>query len=264
LWEEFAAFLSHARWSGSTLLEFITETFDCPAVWSRDYRKKPIVLMRPTPTILTATTPEWFWKYAKAEDFFGGFGNRFLFLSGLKKKPIPDPVQPDSELLEAVKERLQQLVQIEAWQMEWTPRAEKEWKKFYVEFEGRDRRGLLGASVKRIHVYVRKLAMLYGALENVREIDVDPLRAAIEVGLYAAVCAEHLIESQAVQSKPLGELEAKFLKWVGAHEGERVRSMQQALQRYCGDSETFNKVKANLERADRIETRERRVYLSTP
>jgi hypothetical protein len=264
LWEEFAAFLSQARWTGSTLLEFITETFDCPAHWSRAYRTKPVSLNSPTPTILTATTAEWFWKYAKAEDFFGGFGNRFLFLSGRKKNPIADPREPDPTLLGSVKEQILQLGNIQNWHMEWTPAAEKEWKRFYIQFENRERSGLVGEATRRIHVYVRKLAMSYSAFEAKREIDVEPLRAAIAVGRYAAECASQLIELQAAQRKPQGELEAKFIKWVTAHPGARVRAMQQALQRYCGDSETFNRIKVSLERSDQIEIQERRVYLSTP
>lgn len=41
-WEELTALLARGRWSGSTILEFITETFDCPPEWGMKYRKDPI------------------------------------------------------------------------------------------------------------------------------------------------------------------------------------------------------------------------------
>jgi hypothetical protein len=262
-WEEFSSLLARARWTGSTLLEFITETFDCPGQWGLKYRKNSIDLQNPTPTILTATTVEWFWKYAKAEDFFGGFGNRFLFLSGAKKPPIPNPTPPDGERLDRVRKQIEVLADRPVKHAQWTPGAQKVWDAFYEEWENGQRKGLLGAALKRAHVYVRKLAMTYSAVEEtLPEIHADQLRAAIMVIKSAAESTERLIEMQAAQSKPLGELEQVFLKWVGAHEGARVRRLQQLMWKHCGDSETFNRVLRNLVAADRIQVENRQVFLS--
>ena len=263
LWEEFSSLLARARWTGSTLLEFITETFDCPDQWGAKYRKNSINLEKPTPTILTATTVEWFWKYAKAEDFFGGFGNRILFFSGAKKPPIPNPCEIDGERIHRVKKQIEVLAERPIKHAQWTPGAQKVWDTFYIEWETREHKGLLGAALKRAHVYVRKLAMVYAAVEEtLPEIHADQLRAAIVVVQHAALCTERLIELQAAQSKPLGELEQIFVKWVGAHEGERVRRFQQLMWKHCGDSETFNRILRNLVAADRIQIDDRRVFLT--
>jgi hypothetical protein len=264
LWEEFSSLLARARWTGSTLLEFATETFDCPDQWGIKYRKNAISLEKPTPTILTATTAEWFWKYAKAEDFFGGFGNRVLFLTGVKKAPIPNPRSPNEQLLARVRDQIHVLKDRAVKHAEWTAGAKRAWDTFYIEWENRDRRGLLGAALKRSHVYIRKLAITYAAMEETLPvIHSDQLKAAIEVIKYAATSTGQLIEMQAAQSKPLGELEEIFLKWIAAHEGERVRRCQQLMWKYCGDSETFNRVLRNLVIADRIEIRDRLVFLSS-
>ena len=148
-WEEFATFLSHARWSGSTLLEFITETFDCPPEWNKEYRKQRIHLESPTPSILTATTAEWFWKHAKAEDFFGGFGNRFLFLSGQRKDPLPNPEPVNDEIIAGIKKHLEVIASRPPCRAVWTTPAKKAWDAFYVRFENGDRSGLLRAASKR-------------------------------------------------------------------------------------------------------------------
>lgn len=262
-WEEFSSLLSRARWSGSTLLEFVTETFDCPATWGIKYRKNSVDLSNPTPTILTASTPEWFWKYAKAEDFFGGFGNRFLFLTGQKKPAIANPEAPDGAALAHIKKSLAGLKDIESGRVIWSPGAERKWKHIYCDLEDRERSGLLGAATKRAHVYVRKLAMAYAALERtLPEIQVDQLIAAAAVVRWSIDCTEQLIDMQVSQNKPLGELEAKFTRWVANHEGERVRTLQQRMWKYCGDSETFNRVLKNLQQADLVEIRERRVFSS--
>jgi hypothetical protein len=211
MWEEFATFLSHARWSGSTLLEFITECFDCPPEWSKQYRNKPIRLESPTPSILTATTAEWFWKYAKPEDFFGGFGNRFLFFSGTRKDPVPNPKPWDADAITGLKEYLKIIGSLNNHRAEWTTPARKAWDAFYIRFERTERSGLLRAAAKRAHVYVRKLAMTYAALEQtLPHIDADQVEAATAVIEHAVACAERLLDLQAAGSKPQAELEERF------------------------------------------------------
>jgi hypothetical protein len=262
-WEEFATFLSHARWTGSTLLEFITECFDCPPEWSKQYRNKPIRLVAPTPSILTATTTEWFWKYAKSEDFFGGFGNRFLFFAGARKDPLPDPKPVDGAAIVGIKKHFQIIGSLNICCATWTAEARKAWNAFYVRFENRERSGLLRAAAKRAHVYVRKLAMTYAALEHTLPyIDEDQVDAATAVIEYAVNCTERLLDLQAAINKPQGELEERFLRYIARHEGERVRRLQQKMARYCGDAETFNRVLKSLVHADRIEIENRRVRLS--
>jgi hypothetical protein len=263
-WEEFVAFLSRARWTASTLFDFFTQIFDCPDAYDTAYRQSPIHLNEPTPNVLTATTVDWFWKQARAEDFFGGFMNRFLFFTGKKKPPLPNPAPIDGEKIHAIKERLKIVASNPPQRAEWTPAAKKIFNSFYLEFEGQQRSGLLAEAVKRAHVYVRKLAMTYAWLEQTApHIDADQVTAAIAVVSHAMSDVERLIDLQAAQPKPQGELEQKFLKWVKKHEGEEVRRMHQLMWKYCGDSETFNRTLRSMVIANIIEIREKRIYLST-
>src|SRR5262249_51886203 len=121
------------------------------------------------------------------------------------------------------------------------------------------------AATKRAHIYVRKLAMTYAALEGtLPDIDEDQLRAAIAVILYAVGCAERLLDLQAALSKPQAELEKRFLRYIAKHENERVRRLQQKMDRYTGDAETFNRVLKSLVQADLIEIdQNRRVRMSS-
>jgi hypothetical protein len=265
-WEEFASLLARARWTGSTLMEFITECFDCPETWGTSYRKKnknSIELVQPTPTILTATTTEWFWKYARPEDFFGGFGNRLFFMCGSKKEPIADPIEPFPSDLGPVKSALLGIKDLKPCRARWSAAAQKDWQGFYADLQTREQSGLLEAATKRLHVYVRKLAMAYAAVEgSLPEISRDQLQAAISVIDYGARCTERLIDLQAAQSKPLGELEQRFKAWIAKHQGDRVRRLQQKMHRYCGDAETYNRVLQSLRVAEVIKVEDHRVYLT--
>jgi hypothetical protein len=132
-----------------------------------------------------------------------------------------------------------------------------------MSWEQSERNGLYAAAVKRVHIYIRKLAMTYAALEGtLPEISIEQLKAAIAVGVYAAECAKMLVDAQNATFRPQSELEQKFLKWIEDHEGTKKRYMQQTLSKMTGGCETFNRVLMNLARADLIEIRENRVYVA--
>ncbi len=262
-WEELTALLARGRWSGSTILEFITETFDCPSEWGMKYRKDPINLVSPTPTILAGTTCEWFWKNARSDDFFGGLCNRFLYLTGPKKSPIPNPPEPNDPALQRVRDAFARLSELGSVDARFDPVASRLWERFYISWEQRERIGLYGAAVKRVHAYIRKLAMTYAALEGtLPEIGIEQLKAAIAVGVYADECAKAMVDAQHAGQRSEGELEQKVLKWIEEHEGSKKRYMQQTLSKLTGGCETFNRVLLNMARADLIEIRENRVYVA--
>jgi hypothetical protein len=262
-WEEFSNVLAQIRWTGSTLAQFMTEIFDCPSVWQRNYRKKPIQIEQPTPTILTASTPEWFWKNARAEDFYGGLLNRFFFLHAVRGKPLPNPEPVQPKLLDGIKTALSDLYAIKPQEVVWSTEAKKLWNDFYLEIEGEERGGLLGAATRRTHVYCLKLSMVYAAFEKtLPEITADQLNAAIAVGRYGIAAAGTLLEMQAIQSQPQGELEQRMLRWVSLHQGERVRRMQQKMHRYCGSAEIFNRCCRNLRDADQLVVKDKCVFLT--
>lgn len=263
-WEEITSLFARGRWSGSTILEFITECFDCPPEWGIEYRKEPIRISGPTPTILAGTTPEWFWKNARTDDFYGGFGNRFLYFTGQKKAANPNPKEPDRTTLQRVREALTRVNGIQPRQAHFSFSATKLWERFYVDWEGKDRPGLYGTATKRIHVYVRKLAMTYAAFEaTLPEITFDQLKASIAVGLYSAECARLLVDAQNAAIRPEGQLEQRVLEWIKRNSGAKKRYMQQTLSKTVGSCEVFNRVILSLSRAGLIEVREGRVYLVT-
>jgi hypothetical protein len=140
--------------------------------------------------------------------------------------------------------------------------AERIWDKFYCDWEGQERPGLYGAATRRIHVFVRKLCMVYAALEQTApHITADQLKAAIGVGLYAAQCARALIESKNATLRPEGEIENRVLDWIKKHDGAKKRYMQQTLTKICGSCKVFNDTLITLSRSELIEIRDGCVFI---
>jgi hypothetical protein len=263
-WEEFCEVYSISRYDGGALMAHLTQTFDCPAVWERKFRKKPISVANPTPTVLTGTTGEWFWKNAKADDFHGGFLNRFFWLAGQRKPPIPNPEEVNGKIIHDIKERLRQLDEVKTEAAAyWSAEANELWKTYYTRTRSIQHDGLLGSALKRNHVYVRKLCLIYAWLEATYPIVTrDQLQAAIAVIDYGEQCTRQLIEMQTQGDEKRREIEHRVLEWVQKHDGERIRLLHQRLFRLKGDAETLYRVLRSLVQTDQIQIKENRIYLT--
>ncbi len=208
--EELTTLLSRGSWEGNTLLSFLTETFDAPDRYEIPYRKNPVLVDEPTPTLIAGTTPEWLWKELREKDIHGGFGNRMFFLTGSPKAPIPLPAKPHREALAVVRADLHRLPALTPMELFFTPDAEALWKKFYTAWKETTWPELTAAAVKRIPTYIVKLSMVYACLERTSLITRDQLEAAILVGHYGAKCADRLM-SRHRQVTAQGKCERRVL-----------------------------------------------------
>jgi HAMP domain-containing protein len=251
LLEELAGLLTRGKWEGSTLLAFLTEAFDCPDMYEVPFRKAPIKIIEPTVSILACTTPEWFWKGMREIDIHGGFGNRFLYLTGATQEPIPMPKKPDDRLLQEVKISLNHLDQVPHGEVTLSPEALAIWKEFYKIWRETDFDPLTKAATKRIPAYILKLCLVYAALERtIPQITLDQLMAAIAVGHYAAKCTAALTgQRQSVGEE--GRLEEAIRKFLR----ERDHTKRLLHQRLSGRvrSTTFNRVIEAMTRTGEIE-----------
>ena len=210
--EELGTLLIRGSWSGSTLLSFLTETFDAPDVYEIPFRNNPVKVQEPTPTLLAGTTPEWFWKSMREIDVHGGFGNRLFFFTGTSKAPIAMPAKPDQAALGRVKQALHRLDMIEPVELFLSQEAQEVWQKFYLAWKLTQWDPLTAAAVKRIPAYMLKLAMLYACFEaTIPTVTKDQVKAAIEVGHYGAKCAELLMQRHR-QHTVQSQCEARVLK----------------------------------------------------
>ena len=58
LLEELGGLLARGGWDGSTILQFLTEAFDTPPVFEIPYRKNPVRVFEPTPTLIAGRGSE--------------------------------------------------------------------------------------------------------------------------------------------------------------------------------------------------------------
>lgn len=192
--EELASLLTRGRWDGSTLISFLTETFDTPPIYEVPFRNNAVKLVEPTPILLAGTTAEWFWKSLRDVDIHGGFGNRLFFLTGTPKAPIPLPKKPDAACLDRVRIALDALDNVPPGETTLTPEAQSVWVAFYTAWRGTRIDPLVSAMTKRTPTYVMKLALVYAALEGTSPaITGDQMAAAILVGRFGVACAEWLV-----------------------------------------------------------------------
>ena len=209
--EELTTLLTRGGWEGSTLLSFLTETFDTPDLYEVPFRKNFVKVHEPTPTLIAGTTPEWFWKGLRELDVHGGFGNRLFFLTGTPKGPIPLPAKPGSRYVGEVRECLNRLDGIPPTELVLADDAVPLWNQFYIDWKQRPWEPLTGAAVKRIPAYIMKLAMVYAGFEDtIPAIRKEQLAAAIEVGQYGAHCADQLMQRHRNRSTQ-GQCEERIL-----------------------------------------------------
>lgn len=255
--EEFSGLLRRGRWEGATLIPFLTESFDCPPSYELKFRKKPVCLKEPTPTLLAATTPEWFWHDARTTDFAGGFGNRIFFLTGTRKKPNALPTKPD---LRPVQQAVCALAEVPPCEVRLSPEAEELWQEFYMSWDAeRERRDtLLESAVARTPAYTLKLCMAYASLERtLPAITLEQLSAAIQVGYYGVACAKELLSLQNAGTNPIRELEKGILAFVQSARSQVTtkRLIYKSLWRHYASSEQFNRAFDSLVRAGELFTK---------
>jgi hypothetical protein len=208
--EELATLLTRGGWEGSTLLSFLTETFDAPERYEIPFRKNPILVQEPTPTLVAGTTVEWLWKGLREIDVHGGFGNRIFYATGPPKPPIPLPAKPNQEALAEVRSHLQRLATLPSIELVFVPDALALWSEFYLAWKATSWSELTTAAIKRIPTYIVKLSMVYACLEGTSLITADQLSAAIKVGHYGAKCADQLMNRHR-QHSIQGKCEARVL-----------------------------------------------------
>lgn len=131
------------------MIPFLTQCFDCPPRYEVKFRKSPVKLEQPTPSLLARTTPDWFWQDFRARDFQGGFGNRIFFLTGARKAALPLPESPN---LDGISRAVNALAVVPPGELRLEARARGLWEEFYVAWEAESSRRdpLLLAAVQRI------------------------------------------------------------------------------------------------------------------
>ncbi|GEM_PF-1131772 len=192
---ELSTLLKKARQdSVSNIIPLLTEAFDCPPDLCLPTRNDPITVTEPYISLITASTPSWLEDLAD-RDIMGGFGNRFVYVLGPPKAPIPFPDPPDARLMEKVVSHIGDVLLWlpDSLEVTLTGPARDLWAEFYTRWKGQTWPDeTLGAVLQRIPDITLKVALIYAVLEKRREIDADILTAAIDAGGYCVASAQRI------------------------------------------------------------------------
>jgi hypothetical protein len=257
--EEFASIVRPASWQGATLGLVLTECFDCPPRYQRKFRKNRIDIESPTLNLLSATTPEWFWRDARDVDLAGGLGNRLLILDGTAAdKDVPLPGMVDVNF---VSELIAQLRVIPPTELHLESQAESLWKRFYHAWRRESQKrqtqeSLLVAMTRRLPDYALKIGMIYAATEaTLPTIKAEQLSAAIQVAAYAGGAAKRLIDLRNAGGNAARDLEERIYRAIRntSKSPTTKRYVHQSLSKYIPNADAFNRAWDALVRADRIQ-----------
>lgn len=185
LWlEELAALLRKGRQEAVlNLPPMITHLYDLPKEVELPTRKQPLRLLNPFLSILSGTTLEWLQSSIREEELLSGFANRFLYITGVPKPPIPLPRKPDLSPIIREISSIQPFWEAGA-SLSLSASAIAEWDAFYSRWRRWQPTGTLAAIVGRIPEYTMKLALLYAVLERKHEISGEMMKAACDFAYY--------------------------------------------------------------------------------
>jgi len=191
---EFLSLLAKARQEAlSNLIPKLTSLFDCPDLETLKTRQKTVVCGEPFLSISCGTTLAWLQKALTEKDIYGGFVNRFIFVYGNPKPPLPFPPKVNpyayTALLAKINElRLwaESLYESEAGGELAVPDTTKAiFVDYYTEYHKRCAVDTLPATlIPRVQTFVWKLATLYAAMDASAEILPQHLEPAILAGDY--------------------------------------------------------------------------------
>lgn len=191
---ELLSLLAKARQEAlSNLIPKLTSLFDCPDLETLKTRQRTVVCKEPFLSISSGTTLAWLQKALTEKDIYGGFANRFIFVYGNPKPPLPFPpkMNPDAytALLAKINdmrlwaERLQQSEAGGELTVPDTTRAL--FADYYAEYHNRCAAETLPATlIPRVQTFVWKFGLLYAAMAASEQILPEHLEPAILAGNY--------------------------------------------------------------------------------
>jgi hypothetical protein len=154
-------------------------------------------------------------------DIFNGFGNRFLWAMAKRSRVLPFG---GSLRVESLKELVQRFTAALAWaeaierEIDFDAKTRGLWPRYYEQL-GESEPGPFGAITDRAEPQVRRLALIYAAMDRSQRIKVAHLKAALEVWRYCEASAAYLFADA-----PGDSLEARVLRAIADRDGWAPRS----------------------------------------
>ncbi len=188
---EFLSLLSKAKQDSlSNIIPKLTSLYDCPNYETLKTRKKAVVCREPFLSIFSGTTLAWLQMGLSQNEIYGGFANRFMFICGDPKEPMPFPPKADPQKIEGI---VQGINDVRQWaddlkgttggEVSATPEARGLFSQFYAAYHKRcSLEGLNSTLIARIQTFIWKLSLLYAAMEFSDQIRLRHMECALAAG----------------------------------------------------------------------------------
>jgi hypothetical protein len=210
--DEFSLLLKKAKQeSSSTLIQGLTEAYDCQPSLDNPTRERPMSAYKPCVSLIGLTTKAWLERTLDYDDLLGGFVNRFIFFVGEpKKEDMPLPPEPDENLWNRIKIYLHDVrtanhriseKQRFSRKYSLTPEAKELWSDYYRKWRRRQREDDNETMVnlwQRLPNHAMKTALVYACLEDkegTSQITREQMQAGIDVADYAERSYEYLFST---------------------------------------------------------------------
>lgn len=187
-------------------------------------KNSPEVATDPHVAVIGHIVVEELRKLMSDADVYGGLANRFLWILSRRSKLLPDGGELE-DLGDLTPRIAALLAQAKATgRMRRTSAAAHLWAHEYGRLTSVPESGIVGAALGRGEAITLRLSMVYALLAGRREIDVDDLRAAIDLWDYAAASTRLIFG--AASDTPL---EARVLAAIQAAPGIGRSALSRAL-----------------------------------
>ena len=189
---ELLSLLAKARQEAlSNLIPKLTSLFDCPDLETLKTRQRTVVCKEPFLSISSGTTLAWLQRALTEKDIYGGFANRFIFVYGNPKPPLPFPPKMDPDAYTAL---LAKINEIRLWaerlqrssaggELTVPDTTKAMFADYYAEYHQRCAAETLPATlIPRVQTFVWKFGLLYAAMAASEQILPEHLAPAILAG----------------------------------------------------------------------------------
>jgi len=191
---ELLSLLAKARQEGlSNLIPKLTSLYDCPDRETLKTRQRAVECHEPFLSISSSTTSAWLQKALTEKDIYGGFANRFIFVSGDPKAPLPFPPKMDPAKYNALLSRINNVrlwatnlaQQAQGGELDVLEETKAQFADYYSAYHKRCAVESLPATlIPRVQTFIWKLALLYAAMDNSQVLLPKHLEPAILAGDY--------------------------------------------------------------------------------
>lgn len=253
--EEFSVILKKASQEANCVIPRLTEIYDVPDKIENPTKDAPACAENFLLSFVAGSTREWLLSSLNVKDIHGGFANRFAFVVGKPKPPIPLPVRYDQTRWDSLVEKILAIDTTLKFDgnhcFELDDEAKKLWCEYYAQTYNKIWPSAeMSLLAERLPEKVFKVALVYAVLDNKKNISVENLRLAVKVGDHLEKCIEYLFSSVGVSESVKDE--QKILNIIK----EQGEVGQSDLSQHFGSSMPTEKLKRiidNLVAMQRIE-----------